>query len=57
MRETGGMYTHSALLKRMHESKEVFKQIIATLEDNGSITSDIVATTGKKTQVCYYLKT
>ena len=57
MREAGGMYTHSALLKRMHESKEVFKQIIATLEDNGSITSDIVATTGKKTQVCYYLKT
>jgi hypothetical protein len=56
IREAGGVYTHSALLKRMHESKEVFKQIIETLKDNGSITSDVIATTGKKAQVCYYLK-
>ena len=56
IREAGGVYTHSALLKRMHESKEVFKQIIETLKENGSITSDVIATTGKKAQVCYYLK-
>ena len=55
IREAGGMYTHSTLLKRMHESREVFRQIIETLKDNGSITEDQADTGGKRPLVYYRL--
>ena len=41
IRDAGGSCGHGALLKRMHESREVFKQIIETLKENGSITETI----------------
>ena len=55
IREAGGTYTHSALLKRMHESREMFRQIIETLKDNGSITEDQADTGGKRPLVYYRL--
>ena len=55
IREAGGMYTHSTLLKRMHESREVFRQIIETLKDNGSIIEDQADTGGKRPLVYYRL--
>ena len=55
IREAGGTYTHSTLLKRMHESREVFRQIIETLKDNGSITEDQADTGGKRPLVYYRL--
>lgn len=44
IREAGGRVAHGVLLKRMHESKEVFKQIIETLEENGTVTHEIKGT-------------
>lgn len=41
IREARGRVAHGVLLKRMHESKEVFKQIIETLEENGTITHEL----------------
>ena len=41
IRDAGGCVAHGVLLKRMHESKEVFKQIIETMEENGTITHEI----------------
>ena len=41
IRDAGGRVAHGVLLKRMHESKEVFKQIIETMEENGTITHEI----------------
>ena len=41
IREAGGRVAHGVLLKRMHESKEVFKQIIETLEENGTISHEM----------------
>ena len=41
IREAGGRVAHGVLLKRMHESKEVFKQIIETLEENGTISHEL----------------
>ncbi len=55
IREAGGVYTHSALLKRMHESREVFRQIIDTLKENGSIIAEQVDTGGRKQLICYRL--
>ena len=55
IREAGGVYTHSALLKRMHESREVFRQIIDTLKENGSIVAEQVDTGGRKQLICYRL--
>ena len=55
IREAGGVYTHSALLKRMHESREVFRQIIDTLKENGSIVAEQVDIGGRKQLICYRL--
>lgn len=44
IREAGGRVAHGVLLKRMHKSKEVFKQIIETLEENGTVTHEIKGT-------------
>ena len=44
IREARGRVAHGVLLKRMHESKEVFKQIIETLEENGTIAHEIKGT-------------
>jgi len=55
IREAGGTYTHSALLKRMHESREMFRQIIETLKDNGSITAKETETEAGRKLVCYHL--
>ena len=55
IREAGGMYTHSALLKRMHESREVFRQIIETLKENGSIIADEYKTDAGRTIMYYRL--
>ena len=41
IREARGRVAHGVLLKRMHESKEVFKQIIETLEENGTISHEL----------------
>ena len=37
IRNAGGEYNHSKLLKRMHEAKDVFEKIISTLIENGSV--------------------
>ena len=55
IREAGGVYTHSALLKRMHESREMFRQIIDTLKENGSIVAEEAESGGRKPLVCYRL--
>ena len=53
IREARGRVAHGVLLKRMHESKEVFKQIIETLEENGTITHEIKGTGASMTR--FYL--
>ena len=55
IREAGGTYTHSALLKRMHESREMFRQIIDTLKENGSIVAEEADSGGRKPLVYYRL--
>ena len=55
IREAGGTYTHSALLKRMHESKDMFRQIIATLQENGSIVAGEYGTEAGRKIVYYRL--
>ena len=52
--ENGGKYKHGALLKRMHESSEVFGKIIETLIENGSIVADF-AKSISKTACIYHL--
>ena len=47
IRQAGGKMKHSDLFRSMHESKEVFKQIMETLLENGTVTSDFVPTAGK----------
>ena len=54
IRDAGGSCGHGALLKRMHESREVFKQIIETLKENGSIT-ETNERTDTKTGRVYHL--
>ena len=54
IRDAGGFCGHGALLKRMHESREVFKQIIETLKENGSIT-ETNEPTDTKTGRVYHL--
>jgi len=51
IKEAGGRLPHSILLKRMHESKDVFKQIMETLIENGTVASEYVPTAGKAVQV------
>jgi hypothetical protein len=55
MRESRGEYGHSALLKRMHESKELFEKIIDTLVENGSVIVGWVGEGKRKTKI-YRLK-
>ena len=55
IREAGGTSTHSALLKRMHESKDMFRQIIATLQENGSIVAGEYGTEAGRKIVYYRL--
>ena len=52
--EAGGSYDHGALLKRMHESKETFQQIMDTLVESGSVTTEF-QTTGGRTRKSYRL--
>ena len=54
IRDAGGSCGHGALLKRMHESREVFRQIIETLKENGSIT-ETNEPTDTKTGRVYHL--
>jgi len=52
IRQAHGKIKHSELLRVMHESKEVFKQIMETLIENGTVALDFVPTAGKTAQ--YY---
>ena len=52
--EAGGTYDHGGLLKRMHESKETFQQIMDTLVESGSVTTE-VQTTGGRARKTYRL--
>ncbi len=54
IRDAGGAYRHASLLKRMHESADVFKKIIETLKENGSIV-DGIEETGTKISKVYRL--
>ena len=54
IREAGGEYRHGALLKRLHESADVFRKIIDTLKENGSIV-EIAEKTGNKSSRVYRL--
>ena len=47
IRQAGGKMKHSQLLRNMHESKEVFKQIMDTLQENGTVTTAFIPTEGK----------
>jgi hypothetical protein len=55
IRAGGGSYGHAELLHRSHESKDVFGQIIETLTDNGTITSELIDTGGKRMKRMYRL--
>ena len=55
IREARGRVAHGVLLKRMHESKEVFKQIIETLEENGTITHELKGSGASMTRF-YFLR-
>jgi hypothetical protein len=50
IRQAGGKMKHSDLLKQMHASKEEFKQIMETLLENGTVSSEFVPTAGKAAQ-------
>ena len=50
--ENGGKYKHGALLKRMHESSEIFGKIIETLIENGSIIAEFTKNASKT--ACVY---
>jgi DNA-binding PadR family transcriptional regulator len=39
----------------MHESREMFRQIIDTLKENGSIVAEEAESGGRKPLVCYRL--
>jgi hypothetical protein len=45
--EAGGECDHGALLKRMHESKETFQQIMDTLVESGSVLAEWHPTGGR----------
>ena len=51
MREAGGSYVHSALLKRMHESKELFEKIMDTLIESGRVNLGWMGDNRHKTKV------
>ena len=51
MREAGGRYVHSALLKRMHESKELFEKIMDTLIESGRVNFGWMGDNRHKTKV------
>jgi len=55
IRAGGGSYGHSELLRRSHESKELFEKIIETLVDNGTIVSEVIDTGGKRLKRMYSL--
>ena len=55
IRAGGGSYGHAELLHRSHESKDMFEQIIETLTDNGTITSELIDTGGKRMKRMYRL--
>ena len=48
---SGGTGSHSALLKRSHESKETFESIMETLEETGAVTHEYVGTGGRMRKV------
>ena len=49
--EAGGTYDHGALLKRSHESKETFQQIMDTLAESGSVTTEVGSSGGRARKV------
>ena len=55
IRDNGGEYAHAELLKRSHESKEVFGKIIDTLEEADEIRTEWRETGGRKQQKVYVL--
>ena len=55
IREHGGEYAHAGLLKRSHESKEMFGKLIDTLVDADEITFEMRDTGGKRPQKFYVL--
>ena len=55
IRENGGEYPHADLLKRSHESKEIFGKIIDTLVDADEIRTEWRSTGGRKQQRVYVL--
>ena len=48
---SGGTGSHSALLKRSHESKETFESIMETLEETGAVAHEYVGTGGRMRKV------
>lgn len=56
IREAGGTYHHAALLKRMHESADVFRKIIETLKENESITVENDPSSATKNALVYRLR-
>ena len=55
IRDNGGEYAHAELLKRSHESKEVFGKIIDTLAEADEIRTEWRETGGRKQQKVYVL--
>ena len=56
IREAGGEYRHGALLKRMHESADVFHKIIDTLKENESIKVEVDPAATTKNALVYRLR-
>ena len=56
IREAGGEYRHGALLKRMHESADVFHKIIETLKENESIKAEVDPAATTKNALVYRLR-
>lgn len=51
IREADGEYSHGKLLKRMHESKDMFGLIMTTLIENGTVVVDYKQTNTKSSKV------
>ncbi len=51
LRESNGPCRRSALLKRSHESKELFEKIMETLVENGSVSFDWIGEGRNKTKI------
>lgn len=56
IREAGGSYRHGALLKRMHDSADVFKKVIETLRENESISIEVDSKATTKNAILYRLR-